>query len=329
MPIELVELGSSVVKTAAFLAGGLALVGAAALPTAVVLWMWRLWLPQADHSHDSSPAPVPADREAPAGCVRHASRQMIGARTNQEDSFGFIDSPVLDPAGRHPVAIVADGMGGHARGDMASRLAVRSFVTAYADTGTPADRLQASLEKANEAIAEAVTEDPSLEGMGTTLVAAALTSNGLEWISVGDSPMYLFRGKHLKRLNEDHSMVPVIAAMREMQMEIAKEINPHELRSALVGCNIDKIDTSPLPELLQAGDLVLLASDGIDTLDSSEAASILDAHRHEGPEAIATALLEAVTAHASPTQDNVTVILIEVPDGTGTGATGGTPAEDR
>lgn len=254
---------------------------------------------------------------------------MIGARTNQEDSFGFIDSPVLDPAGRHPVAIVADGMGGHARGDMASRLAVRSFVTAYADTGTPADRLQASLEKANEAIAEAVTEDPSLEGMGTTLVAAALTSNGLEWISVGDSPMYLFRGKHLKRLNEDHSMVPVIAAMREMQMEIAKEINPHELRSALVGCNIDKIDTSPLPELLQAGDLVLLASDGIDTLDSSEAASILDAHRHEGPEAIATALLEAVTAHASPTQDNVTVTLIEVPDGTGTGAAGGTPAEDR
>ena len=249
----------------------------------------------------------------PLVAVHRASGQFLGVRETQEDDLGFIDSPVLDPGGQHPVAVVADGMGGHAHGDVASRLAVRTFVEAYGKQGSASDRLRESLDRANEAIAHAVRDDPSLEDMGTTLVAAALTADGLEWISVGDSALFLYRDGRLKRLNADHSMAPVIAAMREVNPAAADGMNPNELRSALVGRDIAKIDASSMPELLQPGDLVLLASDGLDTLEENETASIMEASRADGLEAVKDALIQAVKAHGDPAQDNVSVALLEAP----------------
>ncbi|MYK88913.1 MAG: SpoIIE family protein phosphatase, partial [Acidobacteria bacterium] len=155
---------------------------------------------------DAAPeSEVPAAEAAPTP-LRRAGGQLIGAREAQEDEFGFIDGSTLDPDGRHPVVIVADGMGGHAGGEMAGRLAVRAFVDAYGLDGAPADRLGAALDAANRSIDDAVRENLSLDGMGATLVAATVTTDGLEWISVGDSPLYLYRAGRLKRLNEDHSM---------------------------------------------------------------------------------------------------------------------------
>ena len=252
----------------------------------------------------------------PETAVHRAGGQLLGARATQEDDLGFIDSPALDPDGQHPVAVVADGMGGHARGEVASRLAVRAFIAGYETKGPVADRLRTSLDRANEAIAGAIRDDPSLDGMGTTLVAAALTADGLEWTSVGDSLLFLYRGGRLKRLNEDHSMAPVIAAMRQVDPEGADGMNPNELRSALVGGNISKIDASSMPELLRAGDLVLLASDGLGTLTEGEAAAIMEAGRAGGLDAVKDALLSAVEARGNPAQDNVSVALLEVPGAT-------------
>ena len=249
--------------------------------------------------------------------VRRAGGQIRGQRAAQEDDLGFIDGPTLDPDGQHPVAVVADGMGGHASGDLASRLAVRAFVTAYAVQGAVSNRMRTALGSANQAIAEAIREHPGRDGMGTTLVAAALTANGLEWISVGDSPLFLYRDGRLKRLNDDHSMAPVIAAMLEVDPETAEGMNPHELRSALVGSVIAKIDASTLPELLRPGDVVLLASDGLATLDDDTAAAIIENNRAAGPAAIRDALLAAVEACRHPTQDNATVALLEAPGGSG------------
>lgn len=288
----------------------LLLAGAAAavvllIPVVMFAAWWR------EQRDEPAPPPPPAPTP-PAEAVRRAGGQLLGAREVQEDDLGFIDSPGLDPGGQHPVALVADGMGGHARGDVASQLAVRAFVEGYGAAGPAASRLRAALDRANEAIAEAVRNDPDLENMGTTLVAAALTADGLDWISVGDSLLFLHRDGKLTRLNADHSMAPVIDAVRKVDPAVAAGMNPHELRSALMGGDIAKVDASTAPRPLQPGDVVLLASDGLGTLDDAETASIIEASRAGGQDAVKDALLQAVEAHGNPRQDNVSVALIEV-----------------
>lgn len=296
--------------------GLLALFMLAQIPAVVLMW----WL-RARPAYSGSEAPAGGGSAMSSAAATDATRmrlrrgggQLVGKREIQEDELGFIDGPTLDPGGQHPVLVVADGMGGHASGERASRIAVRAFVEAYGTEGPPADRLRAALDRANQSIDDAIRDNLSLDGMGTTLVAAAVTADGLEWISVGDSPLYLCRGERLKRLNEDHSMAPVIAALREINPGTASGMNPNELRSALVGFALTKVDASPMPELLKPGDLILLASDGLNTLDEGEMASLIATRRSDGPEAVKDALLAAVAAKDAPAQDNVTVALIEVP----------------
>ena len=325
MPTDFLAIGTGAATGALVLAvaaatGLLALLMLAQLP-AVVL-MWWLWA-QPMHSRSEAPAGggsamsrAAATDPAPLR-LRRAGGQLLGEREVQEDELGFIDGPTLDPGGQHPVVVVADGMGGHASGELASRLAVRAFIEAYGTEGRPADRLRAALDRANQAIDDAIRDNLSLDGMGTTLVAAAITADGLEWVSVGDAPLYLCRDGWLKRLNEDHSMAPLIAALREIDPATARGMNPSELRSALVGFALTRVDASPMPELLKPGDLILLASDGLNTLDEGEMASLIAGRRGDGPEAVKDALLAAVAAQDAPTQDNVTVALIEAPRVTG------------
>ena len=263
---------------------------------------------------DAVPAEsVGADAEALDAPLRHAGGQLLGTRETQEDDLGFIAGVTLDPEGHHPAIVAADGMGGHAAGEVASGLAVREFMDAYGVEGRPSDRLRAALDSANRALGVAIAANPGLQGMGTTLVAAAVTSNGLEWISVGDSALLLYRDGRLKRLNQDHSMRPVIAALREVDPEAADSMSPHQLRSALVGSDIAQIDASSMPELLMPGDVVLAVTDGMDTLDDLETAANIADHCTDGPEAIRDALLAAVANRCAPTQDNATVAVIEAP----------------
>ena len=328
MPTDLLSLAPGPALGTARLAAAItadlpSLVAAAQVPAAA-LTSWLCARPASDgppaHSAGTA-APAPPSADSPPVRLRHAGGQLLGKREVQEDELGFIDGPTLDPVGQHPVVVVADGMGGHASGELASRLAVRVFVEAYGVEGRPADRLRAGLERANQAIDEAIREDLSLDGMGTTLVAAAVTANGLEWISVGDSPLYLCRGGRIKRLNADHSMAPIITALREIDPATARGLNPNELRSALVGFTLATVDASPMPELLLPGDVILAATDGLNTLGQDETAAIIADRRPDGPEAVKEALLAAVTARDMPTQDNATVALIET-----AGAPGKPPA---
>lgn len=254
-----------------------------------------------------------SETETLGGPLRCAGGQILGTRETQEDDLGFIVGATLDPEGHHPALVVADGMGGHAAGDVASGLAVREFMDAYGVEGRPPDRLRAALDSANRALGEAIAGNPALQGMGTTLVAAAVTSSGLEWISVGDSALLLYRDGRLKRLNQDHSMRPVIAALREIDPDAADGMSPHQLRSALVGSDIALVDVSSMPELLVPGDIVLAVTDGMDTLEDPETAASIAGHCTGGPEAIRDALLAAVANRCVPTQDNATVAVIEAP----------------
>lgn len=243
----------------------------------------------------------------------HASR---GARRYQEDSAAMWPSSDPSTGGGAPlIAVLADGMGGHAGGAIASRTACDAFISAIRTGGdTNRERLRAALDAANAAIANHVANNPSLRGMGCTLVGAIFGENGLEWVSVGDSPLYLFRNGEIALLNEDHSLAPALdqlAAEGRLTISQARsDPRRHLLRSAVTGEDLDLVDLSRQPLPLQPGDCVLLASDGIQTLEPDQIARTISKHLTAGPEAIAEALISAVENVGDPHQDNVTVLLV-------------------
>jgi serine/threonine protein phosphatase PrpC len=239
---------------------------------------------------------------------RYATRASQGARSYQEDA-----ASVVEGAGGL-TAVLADGMGGHAGGALASNLACKFFLHAFATAqGTTPEKLSESLDLANAAIAHEVHGNPSLNGMGCTLVGAAFGAEGIEWVSVGDSPLFLLRKGEIVVLNEDHSLAPEIdklAAMGKISWEAARnDHRRHFLRSALTGGEMELIDRSHRPLALQPGDTVLLASDGIHTLSHADIAKVVSAN--SDPAAAAAALLSAVEAAGDTAQDNTTVIVVQ------------------
>lgn len=242
---------------------------------------------------------------------RFAARQIPGKREYQEDDYGLIERVNSDS---NEVLVIADGMGGQVGGDTASRTVIKTFIETYSDTtGLISDRLRACLKVANNALASAIDAHPALDSMGTTVVAAVISQRGLEWISVGDSPLWLFREGQLRRLNADHSMAAVFADLvavgRMTQEEAATDPKRHALRSAVMGDDIHLIDVSSQPVALKRGDRVILASDGLLTLADDEIARILQTMQAAPLSEISDALIHAVEDAAHPHQDNTTVLL--------------------
>ena len=247
----------------------------------------------------------------------HAARASKGARSYQEDAFAVRSEPADAAAGAvgQMIAVLADGMGGHAGGAYASALACEAFVHAYrAVPGEAPLRLERALHSANRAIAGVVEENPALDGMGCTLVGTSFDGAGLQWVSVGDSPLFLVRGGTIAVLNADHSLAPEIdklAAAGKISWEDARaDPRRHYLRSAVTGAEIELIDRSRAPVALNSGDIVILASDGIQTLTQDAILKVVLRHAHGGPDAVAGALLAAVGAAGEPHQDNATVVVI-------------------
>jgi PPM family protein phosphatase len=227
---------------------------------------------------------------------RGEGSQHQGRRPYQEDSWALVtlaDGSVL--------AVVADGMGGHAGGAVASRLAVDAFVHAMEQGGGLVDGLQ----DANEAVRKGAEGKPDLNGMGATVVAAHLRGDEVRWISVGDSPFFLVTAGKLVRLNADHSMAPQIDALVQRGMLTAEEAQHHPgrhtLREAVMGDPLTLIDKGS--RRVGADDRLLLCSDGVQTLSDEQIAA-----QASQP---ASRLVEAVLAVAKDHQDNVTVVKLE------------------
>lgn len=260
-----------------------------------------------------------------------AWRAARGARSYQEDSAliwpGGSDGVASAGdearlAGLGLIAVLADGMGGHVGGALASRTVCDRFVAACTGAqGGIRQRLLAALAAANEAIADKVRGNPMLSGMGSTLIGAHFGADGVEWVSVGDSPMLLFRAGEIAQLNQDHSLAPeldrLVAAGHLTEEEARHDPRRHMLRSAVTGEEIDLVDISIRPLRLEPGDYVLLASDGLNTLDNAEIARVVAAYGEDGPEAVAAALVRAVENLREPHQDNVTVIAVRPAGETG------------
>ncbi|MEZ5850558.1 MAG: SpoIIE family protein phosphatase [Hyphomicrobiaceae bacterium] len=219
------------------------------------------------------------------------------------------------PAGTKLVIVLSDGMGGHAAGDVASRTACAVFLGELArQQGDTIQRLGRSLHAANAGIRDTVQEAPHLNGMGATLVGVHFSPGGAEWISVGDSPLFLYRRRQLARLNADHSLSPLLdqlVAEGKMSAQDAKaDPRRHYLRSAITGEELDLIDASDAPLRLEADDIVLLASDGLLTLEEEEIRDVITAHVGHGLDAVADALMRAVDAAGDLHQDNTTLIVV-------------------
>jgi serine/threonine protein phosphatase PrpC len=236
----------------------------------------------------------------------------VGDRDHQEDDFSFAlakehrsDSDVL--------MILCDGMGGHVGGEVASSTAVKAFQNSFeTDPSTdPQKRLANALTAANTAIGDKISENSQFEGMGSTLVGAIKLPNRLFWVSVGDSHIYLFRAGNLTKLNADHSLFSeLLEKVRkgEITMEQARS-NPRKnaLMSAVMGRNIALVDLNQI--ILKDGDMIVLASDGLDTLTDDQFKSIVESKYGAPPEEVTEALLSAVRSVRKPRQDNTTVVV--------------------
>ena len=244
-----------------------------------------------------------------------AAAQITGSRDYQEDTLAA--QLLAGDTGAHAgelLLVLADGMGGHVSGDVASRLVAEQFSEAYekSTTNIP-DALRSSLDTANEQLANSMEQSPKLGGMGTTLIGCAIREDRLYWISVGDSPLWVYRDGALQRLNADHSMVPLLNDMVKtglLDREAARtDVRRHLLRSAVAGKAIELTDVCEQPWQLQAGDIVILASDGVETLADDELVTLLENPQDLSVQALADSLMTAIEVAAHSTQDNASVIL--------------------
>ncbi|MBL1142426.1 MAG: SUMF1/EgtB/PvdO family nonheme iron enzyme [Proteobacteria bacterium] len=245
-----------------------------------------------------------------------AGSQIDGARDYQEDAF--LITNLTDANGKpSALVVIADGMGGHAAGNVASNMAVQAFnkhVSANYPTENIADILEQSVVKANNSIKETVAETPALSGMGCTMVAAILEEGKMWWASVGDSHCYLVRERELIKKNADHSYGGFLDRMEADGTPVEPEpgLSRNMLMSAITGEDINEIDVSETPLELQADDKIVLCSDGLDTLSSGKIIQYSD--WSESPKECADALMQAVEEANMPRQDNTTAVVVTVKD---------------
>jgi serine/threonine protein phosphatase PrpC len=201
--------------------------------------------------------------------VELASLTDVGCqRENNEDSYGYWE-PAKDAdfaqVGR--LAIVADGMGGHEGGQIASRLAVETFTKAYAGAtdSDPQKRLLTALKNAHGSIQQRAKQDPRLSSMGTTCTALALVDIRLYFIHVGDSRLYLLREGKLRILSRDHTLIAQLLEKGLIPVEQAQDHpQKHVLTSALgIPGHELEIDAPLTPLPLQKNDLLMMCTDGL------------------------------------------------------------------
>lgn len=242
-----------------------------------------------------------------------------GKRDYQEDAVttAFLSDQTMG------FAVLADGMGGHAAGDVASTLVVTEFarnLSAQLDnpdlsvTDIPA-MLKEATTHANASIASYVARNRDVEGMGATLIGSVLMRNKLYWVSVGDSPLYVFNREGLRQINEDHSLAPQIDMMVRtgmMDPEVGRNHPDRNcLTSVLMGVAIPRMDCGKAPVELMPGDIVIASSDGLQFLTDEEIQDVVERHKQDSSAALANALLACVQSLEDPDQDNVSVAVIK------------------
>jgi PPM family protein phosphatase len=241
-----------------------------------------------------------------------AARSDVGrVRQGNEDAY----------LAEQPLFAVADGMGGHLGGEIASATAVETISqAAREDPPHDSARLAAIVRAANAAVWERAQGDPQLRGMGTTCTLALLEGEELHIAHVGDSRAYLYRQRELTQVTDDHTLVNRMVREGRLQPE---EADRHPQRSIITrALGVDaEVEVDELTLGVEEGDRVLLCSDGLTSMIDFEELHQLLASESD-PETVADRLVEA--ANAAGGEDNVTVLLIDIQPN---GATGSAPMQ--
>jgi serine/threonine protein phosphatase PrpC len=231
-------------------------------------------------------------------------------REHNEDNMAFVipkDSQVMTSKGA--LFIVADGMGGHAAGEVASEIAVDSVSNMYyqEDSNDVAVSLLRAIRRANASIHQRAAENLLRTGMGTTCVAAVLRGNVAYIANVGDSRAYLLRGNEVKQISHDHSWV---AEQVRAGLLTEEQARTHAQRNVITRClgTQAEVDVDVFQEELHEGDSLVLCTDGLSGLVSDEELQrIVDQFV---PQESVYHLVERANENGGP--DNITAIVVRV-----------------
>jgi len=250
--------------------------------------------------------------------IRGAAKSEVGkVRLKNEDTFGFFPGTSF--------YVVADGMGGHAGGEIASQLAVETMQTSLQETQdedlTPildtegrsslaGRRLLIAAERANGEILGASRQKPELTGMGTTIAAVLFEERGRQAsiCHVGDSRVYRVRERQIEQLTEDHSLVQQLLRERKISLQEAKT-SPHRhvlIQALGIG---PEVHPAVRIETANPGDVFILCSDGVHGV--VEAGEMLEAVTHAANDlrTVCDTLLNLANNRGGP--DNCTVVVLQ------------------
>ena len=248
--------------------------------------------------------------------LHFAAASICGTRKSQQDDWAVQAHPPSLEGAAGLLAVLADGMGGMPGGEQASRIAVRGFLDGYFQENVAAgERLRGALDHANREVAAVVESQPDLDGMGCTFVGVVVFERRLEWISVGDSLILLYRDGRIRRVNPLHVYANELAAQVLRGETTQVEANNHPDRAALTsavqGKHLAEIGQDAVS--IRAGDVILLASDGVSTLSSREVAAICSEQAGVPAAALANTIIQRIEARKRPNQDNATIITVRCP----------------
>ena len=242
--------------------------------------------------------------------IAGATHVGVVRRVNQ-DAFGRFD----DPERGETLLVVADGLGGHRGGEVASQMAIDLLgPLVCSGDDQPALRLTRAIEEANRQIHDAARVDYTLEGMGTTVVCLLLARCGQSYVAhVGDSRLYRLRAGAVEAMTKDHSLVATLVRQGVLSPEEARsDPRKNQILRALGVRKEIEIDVAPLEP--QPGDTYLLCSDGLHGLVEDHAIrEVADAI--PDPELAVSSLIDA--ANRAGGTDNVTCLLARFPERSG------------
>lgn len=267
---------------------------------------------------DADADPISDQTTAVGSALDIGTSMIIGDRAEQQDRLAFgvgdSDDTVL--------AVLADGMGGHDDGAVASELVVNTFsleaieaIDDLGDVDTAQSRLHEALLLSNRRLHAFAKLNSLGSGCGTTVVSYFLKGNTICWLSVGDSSLWLITADGQRRLNRHHSVaanLDLMVAAGAMDKEDA-ENHPHRnaITSAVTGNDIPQIDQGRLD--LDAPGYLVLASDGLETLSLDEIADHIRENPERSAQELSDGLIRLVEDKMQPEQDNTSVVVVALP----------------
>ena len=234
----------------------------------------------------------------------------VGLKRNSNQDFVYASDQKV---GRLPsLLIVADGMGGHAAGDLASRVCVETAVSSIEGSGQTETipSLAEAVQKANRAVLKKAAEKPEYAGMGTTIVAAVIDGNTLYVANVGDSRLYLIDDDRIDQITLDHSLVAEMVRSGRISPEQMRNHPEKNIITRAVGGE-ENVEVDFFDVGLHKGDVVLLCSDGLTNMVEDE--QIFRIVRREKTLRDAGQKLISA-ANSAGGRDNISVVLARLTD---------------